>query len=312
MSNKKLLVVFGATGNQGGSVISSILNDPTTAAQFEIVGVTRDPSKPAAVALAARGVKPVKANDKESLRLVVRNAYAVFAVTNWQEVMNKEREIQQGKNIADVAKEFNVQHLIWSSLPNVSKISNNKYTKVLHFDSKAVVEEYIRSLGIPATFLHLGIFMNFLLSNIIPTSEGAKSYNLAFPFPASTKIPLISVNKDTGAYVKHILLNRETFLGRQVSAGENEYTMSEIVSILRNVGDVDISLPANYTEDDFKRRLAAVGVPGFFQEDLAENMKYIHEFGFFGGRKLDNDILPEPLETFEEFVAKSPEIAALI
>jgi len=52
---------------------------------------------------------------------VVKNAYAVFAVTNWQEVMNKEREIQQGKNIADVAKEFNVQHLIWSSLPNVSK-----------------------------------------------------------------------------------------------------------------------------------------------------------------------------------------------
>jgi hypothetical protein len=25
-------------------------------------------------------------------------------MTNWQEVMNKEREIQQGKNIADVAK----------------------------------------------------------------------------------------------------------------------------------------------------------------------------------------------------------------
>lgn len=62
MSTKKILVVFGATGNQGGSVINSILNDPTAAAQFEIVGVTRDPSKPAAVALAARGVKPVKAS----------------------------------------------------------------------------------------------------------------------------------------------------------------------------------------------------------------------------------------------------------
>jgi uncharacterized protein YbjT (DUF2867 family) len=124
MSTKKVLLVFGATGNQGGSVIDSIFNDPTTAAEFEILGVTRDPSKPAAVALAERGVKPVKAciyitsegvsilitylqadlDDKESLRLVVKGAYAVFAVTSWQEVMNKEREIQQGKNIADVSK----------------------------------------------------------------------------------------------------------------------------------------------------------------------------------------------------------------
>ena len=62
MSTKKILVVFGATGNQGRSVIDSILSDPTTAAQFDILSVTRDPSKPAAVALAERGVKPVKAS----------------------------------------------------------------------------------------------------------------------------------------------------------------------------------------------------------------------------------------------------------
>jgi hypothetical protein len=36
----------------------------------------------------------------------LKDAYAVFAVTNWEELMNKEREIQQGKNIADVAKVF--------------------------------------------------------------------------------------------------------------------------------------------------------------------------------------------------------------
>jgi len=43
-------------------------------------------------------------DDKEALRLAVKGAYAIFAVTNWQEVMNKEREAQQGNNIADVAK----------------------------------------------------------------------------------------------------------------------------------------------------------------------------------------------------------------
>ena len=55
--SKKLLVVFGATGKQGGSVINSILEDPKTAADFSIRGITRDPSKPSAQALTKRGVE---------------------------------------------------------------------------------------------------------------------------------------------------------------------------------------------------------------------------------------------------------------
>jgi len=60
MSSKKILVVFGATGKQGGSVIQSILGDPATASQFEIHAVTRDASKPAAKVLADKGVILVK------------------------------------------------------------------------------------------------------------------------------------------------------------------------------------------------------------------------------------------------------------
>ncbi len=60
MSTKKILVVCGALGNQGGSVIDSILNDPDAAEKFEIHGVTRDPAKPSALALAERGIKVVK------------------------------------------------------------------------------------------------------------------------------------------------------------------------------------------------------------------------------------------------------------
>jgi len=36
--------------------------------------------------------------------LALKDAYAVFAVTNFFESFSKEREIQQGKNVADVAK----------------------------------------------------------------------------------------------------------------------------------------------------------------------------------------------------------------
>jgi uncharacterized protein YbjT (DUF2867 family) len=55
----KIFTVFGATGNQGGSVIKAILADPVLSKQFKLRGVTRDPSKPAAQALTAKGVEMV-------------------------------------------------------------------------------------------------------------------------------------------------------------------------------------------------------------------------------------------------------------
>lgn len=57
----KLITVFGATGNQGGSIVKAILADSALSKEFKIRGITRDVSKPAAQALAKQGVelKPV-------------------------------------------------------------------------------------------------------------------------------------------------------------------------------------------------------------------------------------------------------------
>lgn len=52
----KLLTVFGATGNQGGSVIKHVLADETLSKTFKVRGITRDVSKPAAQALIKQGV----------------------------------------------------------------------------------------------------------------------------------------------------------------------------------------------------------------------------------------------------------------
>ncbi len=55
-----VLTVFGATGKQGGSVVKSVLAHPTLSKQYNIRGVTRDPAKPAAKALADQGVEVVQ------------------------------------------------------------------------------------------------------------------------------------------------------------------------------------------------------------------------------------------------------------
>ena len=60
MSSPKIVVVFGATGVQGGSVVKSILGDPRIAKEYKIRGITRDPSKPNAQALVKQGVEAVE------------------------------------------------------------------------------------------------------------------------------------------------------------------------------------------------------------------------------------------------------------
>lgn len=54
-----LITVFGATGNQGGSVIDAILKDPQLSKEFKIRGITRDTTKKSAQDLAKRGVDVV-------------------------------------------------------------------------------------------------------------------------------------------------------------------------------------------------------------------------------------------------------------
>lgn len=100
-----IIVIFGATGNQGGSVINSILSDPTTASKYKLRGVTRDISKPAAKALTERGVEMVAADldDASSVEKAVKGAYGVFAVTDYWAKMDGPGEIRQGKNMADAA-----------------------------------------------------------------------------------------------------------------------------------------------------------------------------------------------------------------
>ena len=55
----KLITVFGATGNQGGSVIKAILEDAQLSKEYQIRGITRDTSKKSAQDLAKQGVEVV-------------------------------------------------------------------------------------------------------------------------------------------------------------------------------------------------------------------------------------------------------------
>lgn len=161
---KPLLVVLGATGNQGGSVISYFLSlSPTP---YALRGVTRDPSSPKSLSLASRGVEMVAADfdDPSSLNAAFKGASVIFSVTDfWARFADpsqrekaiasgqsigtffREYEAQQNRNIIDAAaKVGTLARFVFSSLPNTHKLSGGKYD-VYHFDGKGIGEEYGRS-----------------------------------------------------------------------------------------------------------------------------------------------------------------------
>jgi uncharacterized protein YbjT (DUF2867 family) len=117
-------------------------------------------------------------------------------------VTGSDAELNQGKNVTDVAKEAGVQHLIFSSLLNVTETSGGRFTHVPHFDQKAQVEQYIRSTGVPATFVLPGSFMgNYIQFRQLRQGEDGV-YALRYPVGSEAKFPLIDIDDDMGKHTK--------------------------------------------------------------------------------------------------------------
>jgi uncharacterized protein YbjT (DUF2867 family) len=171
-AGKKVLVVFGATAQQGGSLIRYVLDDPSLSALYHIRVVTRNPSQLSASKLKTDGVEVFQADadDPASLRRVMRGANITFAMTLpvFSAKDARDREITQGIAIADAAVVEGLGSIFFSTLPHVSKISSGKYQKVDHFDAKAEVENYMRGLPIRSIFYCPGWFMQNFNQHMLP------------------------------------------------------------------------------------------------------------------------------------------------
>jgi uncharacterized protein YbjT (DUF2867 family) len=282
MSSSKLITIFGATGNQGGSVVKSILAHPTLSQQYKIRAITRDPSKPNAQALAAKGVEPVKANtdDAESVKHALDGSYAVFAVTNYWEKASKEWETQQGKTIADAAKAVGVKHLVWSSLPNVTKMTNGTLKHVEHFDSKAEVAEYIESMkgDMVATYFMPAFYMANIKGSIKPGQDGVPTWTQPFDGD-KTQVPLFDAATDTGTYVAGILSqDPESVNGLYVPAVSQWLTPNEIVQTITKVTGTEVkfqSVPEKVWQ-------SFLPMPEKLAEELTENMVLVRDYSYYG------------------------------
>ena len=140
MSKQLTVLVIGATGQQGGAVARNLLRDG-----WEVRALVRNPNKEEAQALRKQGAQLVQGDlyDRSSLAAALKGAYGVFSVQNfWLLDVGYEGEIKQGKLLADLAKEADIQHFVYSSVGAAHRGMGQK-----HFESKWIVERYLKELG---------------------------------------------------------------------------------------------------------------------------------------------------------------------
>ncbi|KAF7986297.1 hypothetical protein HWV62_35244 [Athelia sp. TMB] len=295
----RVVAVFGATGTQGSAVVNALLEDKT----FVPRAITRNASSDAAEALAARGAEVVIGDlwDRESIKKALTGCEAVFGVskqccqagwaanltalkvTNYYDPSiaggNTAGEIEQGKQLVDVAKEVGVKFLVWSSLPHSTKLSNGKYPGVHHFDCKAEVEDYLKSSGLPNATVHTGVF----------GKDESGTYELRVPHYSATKTQAITwIEHDLGPSVLALLKHYED-------------RADEVLNKTFYVANAHITYP------NFAEHSVAIGIPVKFVSPPTTGMKELDVMSDIGLYR--DSPLPDPrllslgakFATLEEF-----------
>ncbi|KAJ4244033.1 hypothetical protein NW762_014646 [Fusarium torreyae] len=323
MTSTKLVVVLGATGNQGGSVAEVYLQSD----EWKVRAITRNPSSDNAQDLAARGAEVVQANldDRKSLKSAFEGANAIFVVTDFMGIYNDpankgrpapgqtlnfwaaQHETQQMRNAIDVAADVpTLDRFIISSLSNAKKWSKGKYPHVYHFDSKAIATEYAKEtypeLWSKTSIYQAGWFLSNFVENPVlqPRKTTDNTLQLIGNVDADLKLPIIAAEEDSGPFVKSLIDDEP---GKNLIGYRGWATLAEVAQIMAKVTGVHVEV-VTLPKGQFPLPIAEELV-----EEFSESFAYWNEFGFEG--RDDKTIIhphdlsdPPTLATIEDYLRK--------
>lgn len=216
-NGKQPILVLGATGRQGESVVRALL-----LADWPVRAIVRDSNGPKSLALHDRGVELVQASfgDIDVIRAAMRDVHGVFSVLPGN--LTQEDEVRAGTSIADLAAESGVGHLVYSSGASVGE----KPTGVPRFDAKLLIEAHIRTLPITATLVRPMIFMEMLVRPGFGLEEGRYTFFLR----PDQSMQLIAVD-DIGKFVAAIFEDRARFGDKTLKIASDTVTGNDLQAI---------------------------------------------------------------------------------
>ena len=208
----KTILVTGATGRQGGAAIRHLLPNG-----WKLRALTRNPNGYAAKQLSGQGVEIVQGDleDPGSLERAAHGVYGIFSVQDYW-VAGFRREVQQGKNLADIAKKTSVAHFVYSSVGGAER-----NTGIAPWETKWEIEKHIRKLGLPATIFRPTGFME--IYHMLELEVGLLIGRFLDPVRPDKTYQSIATD-DIGAFVALAFDRPKQFIGMELEIAGSELT----------------------------------------------------------------------------------------
>ncbi|MEO5886023.1 MAG: NmrA/HSCARG family protein [Anaerolineales bacterium] len=217
---EKIILVLGATGNQGSAVVRNLLRT-----DFKIRAFTRDANSEKSRQLTSKGIEVVQGNldDINNLRQAMSGVYGVFSVQNFIGV-GTDKETEQGIRAADAAHAAGVKHFVYTSVGGADRASG-----VSHFESKWKIEQHIHKLGLPFTILRPTLVMdNFHASFKFMMLSLMRSITNEIP------VQMISLD-DIGKWTKIVFQNPETYLGKSIEIATDALNYHQMQDVFKKI-----------------------------------------------------------------------------
>ncbi|KAK2691615.1 hypothetical protein QWA68_007785 [Fusarium oxysporum] len=308
--DKKTVVVIGATGLQGGSVVQTLAKSRD---RYTIRGLTRNISSPKAEALKELGIEMHQADvdNATSLRRAFEGANIIFAMTDFWQHISATKEEEQGKRIMDIAADLpHLEHIIWASLPDAKTISNGKYPHVYHWQSKAAVADYIRTEK-PALWKKTTavLFPNYFENCVtqprtyLPIKQDDGTYLRSFVLPETTPLPNVAIS-DTGKLVQYILDHPDECLEKTIAFYSEAISEGDKIKSMASAYGIDIRYN-ELSSEEFQSILKSK-MDDTCALDFTEQLLIFRDFGMIYARPefLQANKLPGlDLMKWEDFMA---------
>jgi uncharacterized protein YbjT (DUF2867 family) len=264
-NNKKLIAVIGATGQQGGGVLRAL----QACGQFKVRALTRNPDKHREL---AEEVIEANLGKPETLKAAFEGAHGVFLVTSFQEAGTD--ELKQATAAIRAAKDAGVKHFLWSTLPDVEKISGGKFN-VPHFTGKAKIDRVVRDGGFENyTFVIAPFYYQNLTGVIGPHKQADGSTGWALPLDPTLRVIHMGDINELGNIVAGAFAQPD-------KAGNGQYlplvgdfmSFNEIVETLNRQGH-------NFSYNRVPKDIFASAFPG--ASEIAEMFSYWEAHTYLG------------------------------
>lgn len=149
--------------------------------------------------------------------------------------LGAQREQELGKRWVEAGRLARIEHIVYSTLENCTRLSQGEHPFEA-FDSKTIVEEFLRESGVPATCVKFATyFENFIEGHtklhLQVDADGSGFVEFAYP-TAGHGVTLVPCH-DAGRIIARIFLNRDQFVGRSVGLAAEHLSLSELAVVFQ-------------------------------------------------------------------------------